>query len=259
MRRALRRALPVAAAIATVACGTVLAIDAAPEPPAASPDGSPEGSSGTPDAGEDGAEEFDAQFEASFDAPSEATLALPRRLVFVLQTPLLPGASVNDAMMNAHVGRDAFDTQCRNEAASAGLSGSFVAFMSAHGQAQPNAIDRLPTGVAWYLPAASDGVDAAASTELVFDDRAFIESGAGPRLGIARSADGTAIVPAVNRERVWTGSSPRGFVLNADCNAWATGGNTGRWGVFGAVGGFAALSAGNETCTEPYYAICLGQ
>jgi hypothetical protein len=109
------------------------------------------------------------------------------------------------------------DIKCNDHARNAGLSGTWVAWLSA--QNGPHAIDRVTSAGPWHLR----------SGEMVAANKAGLTSGALLH-AIDRDEKGLAIAAG----RVWTGSGINGRYNDNDCDRWTTG-NEGRVGNSGAM------------------------
>lgn len=166
-----------------------------------------------------GAESAAPLGDASTDggASTDARPPVDMHYVFV-STTTGPGSK-----WGAHAG----DAICAKDAKAAGLGErTFVAWVSTAGDL---AVDRLPDGIAWYLPGFPQGTPAS----LTFTDRAALRTRP-PTVPISRLADGSS-APLKN---VWTGlDQARNAAL--DCDGWRLG-NVSAAGNVGVVLSMAA-------------------
>lgn len=173
--------------------------------PATTADAGPDQSAPLGDAGTDGS------------SASDARPATDVHYVFV-STTNGPGST-----WGAHGG----DAICAKDAKAAGLGDrTFVAWISTAGDL---AVDRLPDGIAWYLPGFPQGTPASR----VFASRAALRAGP-PAVPIARLANGSS-APLRN---VWTGLD-QGRNAALDCDGWRLG-NVSAAGNVGVVSSTAA-------------------
>lgn len=184
-----------------VACSSTTTI-VAPEPDASSPS-----SNDTADAGEDARDGSSTGADASDGSTVET-----KRVVFVTDA-VTPGQLDDPSSGLASLAEP--DALCMREAKSAGLSGTFVAWLSTP---SVNAIDRLPVSGAWYLP---DG------TTRIFRSKDVIPSL--PDHAIDMRADGRAVRDGYFH--VWTGTDNNGRATGNDCASWTATSGTGTEGI----------------------------
>ena len=151
--------------------------------------------------------------DASASVPDGNTGAVtPPRRVFVTQA----------TRTGANGGTAGADELCATEAKNAMLAGTFVAWLSTP---TSKAIDKLRTDAAFMT---TDG-------KILWDKRADIEAGVGPKAPITADAFGKAVV---GFDRVWTGADGTGKPTAENCLEWTTNvsGAMGGAGVFGGIG-----------------------
>jgi hypothetical protein len=109
------------------------------------------------------------------------------------------------------------DIKCNDHARNAGLSGTWVAWLSAENG--PHAIDRVTSLGPWHLK----------SGEMVAANKAGLTSGT-----LLHAIDHDEKGVAVAASRIWTGSGINGRYNDNDCDRWTTG-NQGRVGNSSAI------------------------
>jgi hypothetical protein len=152
--------------------------------------------------------EAEAPRDASVDtAVVDAADAEPPGLrVFV-------SSSTSVANLGGRIGADA---KCATLATTAGLPGTWVAWLSNEDGALNNAVERVTSAGPWRLVGGA----------VVATSKAQLISGA---LLHAIDRDEKGLV--VGTPGVWTGTGPNGNYSTNDCNKWAGGGNNGRVGL----------------------------
>jgi hypothetical protein len=122
----------------------------------------------------------------------------------------------------ANGGTAGADAVCAQEAKNANLTGDFIAWLSTP---DSKALEKLRTGAAFIT---IDG-------KVLWDKRADIEAGIGPKAPITLDAKGQTISGVTH---VWTGADGTGKPTAENCNLWMTNaaGALGGAGVFGGIG-----------------------
>jgi hypothetical protein len=244
-----RRALSVFAAltaVATAACGTLLAID--PDTPGAAAeagsggDGSLTGEGGTIDIGDGGIPDDGSLSDGN------AADAGPL-LVFVSESTT--AGDMRFGVAAGPAGRSNADAVCTTEASLAGRVGAFVAWLSTEtGNAGDHAIDRLPAGRSRALR----------SGALVFASKSAIPSG--PLVAIVQTAAGTIIDPnGGDLTTVYTGTNNLGQqVANNTCVGWASAGGGVVQAQLGQTDQIASWTVSIMTnCDQPRRIYCFQQ
>lgn len=211
----MRRPAVLALGLASIAgCGSLLGLNGDDEDSEVlkqGPGGDAQANDGTTGVDDDGSSTTNVTDDAGDggDAGKDAVAPAPRRrAVFATQK----------TMNGAFGGIDEGDTVCRNEAADAGLDGSFVVWLSTD---NVGAKSRLVTDAGWYLL----GPDAAP----VFTGPSAIVNGSFPQTAITRDAKGQNVTG-----QAWTGTRQDGTTYDSDCAGWSDTGATGVPGVLGA-------------------------
>jgi hypothetical protein len=149
----------------------------------------------------------------------------------------------------ANTGRVGADLLCNNSAKSAGLTGTFVAWLS--NEARPgltltNAADAVTGDGPWYR---IDGMKA-------FNNHANLSTI--PLVSLDFTEQGQKL-PVTQVQRVWTGTGTGGTLGAADCDAWITTGDTVE-GQYGDPNTPAQWTdAGGQSCNNQAHLYCFEQ
>jgi len=142
----------------------------------------------------------------------------------------------------ANGGTAGADALCAAEATTAKLDGTFIAWLSTPTQ---NAVDRLTKDAAFMNVGGG----------ILWDSRAEIEAGSGPKVGITRDAFGKEVTGV---SFVWTGTNANGKPATDNCNEWTT--NVpqamGSVGAFGSTGKEWTADAASKDCGQTLPLVC---
>jgi len=166
------------------------------------------------------------------DSATTAETAVPPRDSSVPDTVVVDAADaappslrvfVTSSTSNANLGgRVGADNLCKNLATTAGLTGTWAAWLSNEDGLVNDAIDRVTSTGPWRL---------VTGNEVVATTKAQLISGT---LAHAIDRDEKGVAVAVG-SRVWTGTGANGKYSTNDCNKWGGGGSNGRVGVTSAT------------------------
>lgn len=193
-RLLVRGACVLTIAACMVACGTVLAIEPDAEPDAAVPaDSGMDGPTADDSPSMSDGALLDAPADASADGVSDGGV----KRVFVSKTPsVISGAFVANA-----------DILCNNEALTASLGGSYVAWLSTSTAPAPSRLSKAD-GVRWSL---ADGS--------LVGDLNMLQSGT---ILHAIDHEASGALATGNFLDVWTGTNADGGTSNSNCSDWST-------------------------------------